>query len=501
MAPKNAQPTSIQRRPKQQQGRSRQARAPQNNKPGVLLPERSGRPRKTMQRKGSPSASTAYITKAAAQMVNPAGIVSPVVLPDTGSGSVCARKFQRTVTFSQASYPNLKIAMFPNLFMPGFIAGDSAAITIPAAAPGAVVATGELVTSVDDCSTGSFPMKLLDSAGNQIIGLAQPLADGAGTKKIGFSGSLSNPCAITVTVKNNSAESKVAAPVVSLWNATAAGNWTQIGMPELLAPVPRTSSVTASGTSGLAGITKFGIGVTGTNSRECKLDISISFSSAQVSLAAGKSFSPAFAEQIIDDKIESGRVTHLSMYARNTSAEAYTSGVITAARVPANFDIAAQGTSWTELATRLPENRYYTGPLKTGAYTFWIPQQLDEFTLDNVHKKVDSYRGADYLVLEAKDWAANSSVEVTFTWLVEFYTPNQNFEKIQTPPMFPEFQAVWHSLLRFPAAMCNPEHNKETGSFVKSVRDGLRSAYSFYKENSEIINTVGEALIMGLMAA
>lgn len=440
-----------------------------------------------------------YLTKVARQMVNPDKIVAPCILPDPGSNAVCARKYQRTVTFKRADYAALKVAMFPNLYLPGFVAGSSDAVVIPASAAGPVVAAGQLDTNSDTGASGSMKLKIGDRTGETVIGLALPLADAAGAKRLGFTGSFPTGNNFTATVKNISPESKVAAPTISFWFATDVGNWTEVVLNSFKSPIPRTESITSSGAIG-ANYTKFGVLVTGTNDRECKLEINLTFSSAQVGFNAGKSFAPAFSEQIVDNAIEKGRVTHMSMYCRNTTAEAYTSGSVTSARVPANFNLASQAESWTQLATRLPENRYYTGKLATGTYCFWVPEQLDEFQIDNVSTKLDTYRGSDYLILEIPEWVENASVQVTFTWIVEFYTPNQNFEKIMTQPMDDDFRRVWHYALNFPAAMCNPEHTKDTADFVQSVRKGLKSAYGFYKENAEVINMVGEAMLAAIIA-
>jgi len=430
----------------------------------------------------------------AAQMVNPAKEGAVHVLPDFGHTPVCARRYTRTVSVSQAQYPKLRIAMFPNLYAPGYIASQTV-VNVPPAATGMVSLSGKLKASADGPgnTTGFFAIK--DIIGNHISAAMTDLTDAANVTRKGFAGTYVSGSTMTYVVRNNSG-SKIASPLIDFVFATnapaaPAGAWVSAGGPS---QIPEGKDLTGSITIPAGGpFTKFAMTVNGTNSKDVELDLTVNASNAQVTTAAGKTFAPSFAEQIIDEKITHGRVTHMSIFVQNTTAEIAANGSIVAARVPSNFDLSANEGDWMKTASLLPPNRHYIGPMKTGAYTFWMPEQLDEFQIDNISQKLEAYKDANYLIVEIPDWTAGATAEVTFTWIAEFYTSNQNFEKQFPPPLTNDFELAWHLISAFPAAMCNPEHDKETRSYVQKIKSAALHLYNFYSQNKAAIDSVAMA--------
>ncbi len=478
---KNKVPKTSAARPKQNRGRSKQKR--KRTSPG------QGKFKKLL---------SSYYSRCAEQMVNPSKVVSPVVLPDEGASAVCCRKYTRTLAYKQSDYAKLRLAMFPNLFMPGFVAGGPS-ITVPSAAAGLVVMSGLLKANLDADSNAQAVVNFKDAVGGGGGGTLNPLTDAAGVTRNGFVCSIATGTMFTLFAADKSPASvlQVAspAPIIAIYGAAAGGNWVLFKQTEIIPSRGNYWEVTVPA----GGIfTKFALVVGGTKSKDTSIDFAFSFTSAQFVTGAVGTFAPAFGEQIIEEHISQGRVTHMSMLIRNTTAPIYSSGTICAARVPVGFDVGAYSGNWLQSASTLPSNRQYIGPFQTGAYVFWTPEQLDEYQVDNVGEKLTAYRDSSYLVAEVPDWIAGATVEVTFTWVVEFYTPSQNFDKVPTPPMTPEWRMIWDLVTRTPAAMCNPEHESETKAFLNSVKSTLTDIYEFYGENKEMIHLIGEAIMFAL---
>jgi hypothetical protein len=477
---------------------------PQNKRPkrnnGANSSQR--RPRRA-RKEGKSAVSRAATSNAlgiyAAQMVNPARESTLRVMPDYGHTPVCARKYTRTISVKQTDYAKLRVTMFPNLYQPGFLASHVVA-TIPSGGSDLVVLTGKFLASNDsvDNTTGVFDIK--DAQGVSSKAAMFAVADSVPVARKGFQGLFISGSNITYILKNNSG-SKIPTPNLEVLFSTATGVWTTAGT---VSAIPEgkdmTGSLTVPATVFAEGpFTRIAFHISGTNSKDVEIDATLNFSNSQFTTNAATTFAPAFAEQIVDEKITHGRVTHMSMFIQNTTAEISASGTIMAARVPSNFDLGAYNGDWVRSASTLPLNRQYIGPMKTGAYAFWMPEQLDEFQIDNIAQKLNSYRDANYLVAEIPDWTAGATAEITFTWVAEFYTPNQNFEKIIPPPITSDFEMAWHLISGFPAAMCNPEHDKETRSYVDKIKSAARSLYSFYQNNKGAIDSVALAAAEALL--
>ncbi len=102
----------------------------------------------------------------------------------------------------------------------------------------------------------------------------------------------------------------------------------------------------------------------------------------------------------------------------------------------------------------------------------------------------DIYSKSEFLVVEIPNWVAGATARLEFTWSVEFYTPNQNYEKILTPPRSPDWNAVYYALLCCDAAHCNPEHENYAVEFVSKVKKAVQSAAAWYDKHQDTLWTV-----------
>lgn len=483
-------------------GKRKRNRKPKNKSKSTTIVVAPAKPPR--QRRGNAAAPSRAIGNSslygryAKQMENPRNISAPSVLPDLGANSVCARKYQRTVSYTQATYNKLRIAMFPNLFLPGFVVGGSAQ-TIPVAAAGPLIMQGTIESSSDAKTSTKGVLRMKDTVSVSAAGALAPIVDAAAEARKGFTCAVASGTLIKAVFKNlnhTGLLSTTPSPYVNLAFAAAAGNWV-LALATGVLPEGKEASFECTVPAG-GPFTKMSIWLAGTQNQKVNVEMSLSFSAAQFVTTASSSFAPAFSQQIIDQNITMGRVTHMSCFVQNTTSELSSTGTIVAARVPVGFDLAAEDGNWIQSASTLPDNRHYIGPMKNGAYVWWMPEQQDEFQIDNIAQKQQQYQDANYLLVEIPDWVAGATVEVTYTWIVEFYTSSQNFEKIVPPVKTELFDVMWHVLSRMPAASCNPDHEDYTKDMLAKVKHVVLTAQGFYDRHKDLIHGIGRAVATGL---
>jgi hypothetical protein len=231
---------------------------------------------------------------------------------------------------------------------------------------------------------------------------------------------------------------------------------------------------------------------------ELEIMAELSMSEALFTGAAFTALGTAFEQQIHDQNIQWGKVQSMSCLVQNTSADIYKSGNISAGRVPHKFNIFGNVTS--NMAA-LPRNRVYQGPAANGAYAFWVPSQDDEYAIDQLDHKLAAYKESNYLLFKIDGWLDGSALRVQFDWIVEFYTPNQLFEKELCPPMTDEFRMLLFFVLSADAAMCNPEHSKILSALFSRGKGYFDAAKSHYTKHKALYDTLGSLALRAAEAA
>ncbi len=438
-----------------------------------------------------------YYTNLARQMLNPGMISKAIVAPNTAPAQVCARHFSRTVEVSQASYPDLRVVMLPNLLMPGFI-GGGASFLVPPAGGGPMTIAGKFHTDGTDNTNncGNMIGEVSYGGSNPAIINGAPIADNAAVQRYAMqiSPQSASFCALSFTNESNT---KDATPVVTLYGKVAGGAWVVLSPGTSVVPVAQNKSVYTSLQFAAVDYQYLAFSVTGTSGKQCSFSFSISLNSAQATGGQNLSFAPAFGSQILDLNITTGRVTAMSLLCTNTGSALVTAGTVNTGRVPSTFNVT---TPYAAQLQTLPPNRQFIGPLVEGSYTTWMPSQLDEIEVDNIASLQRAYHDAEFIVLEIPDWVAGCTVKLRFDWVVEFFTPSQAYEKILTPPRSAQWEALFYALLQHPAAMCNPTHETDTNSMLDRIRQTFLSVGKFAIEHQELLSTIGHAL-MAIAAA
>lgn len=417
----------------------------------------------------------------AKQFLLPIDAPSPVVVSPSGyPNQVCARHIHKIVDVSSATsaYANgFTIVMSPNLYNPGFISASTNS-AIPASA-GVVSISGSVYTNNRLAgSMRAHPLKITDTEGNANLIVPKDVADSTGSVKSAIEFMPGN-CEVFFSLTNKENYSVR----FQIYSAIVSGPWS-LGPDVVLGP-----NATVTGAFTLSSLTQY-IAFTGVDTF-VHAHLNLSFMSMQVYASEPETFAPAFEKFIIDDNISHGRVVSMSILATNTSPEIANGGNINVGRVPSNFS--PHGSISASLSN-LPENRRYQGPASQGGYVFWMPSQFDEFEVDTIDRVHTNLMDADFLVLQVSGWnppvGTTASFRIHFDWIVEFYTPNQLFEKVLTPPITTEFRDLYHAMLQMPAATCNPGH---FDLLKKGLKEGLgfvKEGQKWYGKNQAVVNLV-----------
>ncbi len=444
----------------------------------------SSRPKTRLRQSlGQPARPTgSYMSKVTAQMLNPesSGDGQLVVAPDTAHNQVCVRHIHKQVDVSSDQLyraNGFKVVMHPDIFMPAYISASADAL-VPVAGLGGVGFEGSITTeprAANPAGTASGYIKL-SADGNSIYSLLSPIVDSAASTQQGLNMTDSGAAGQTVTynIKDESSYADGTYDFI-IFTKVAGGAWVTSATIHMKTHGKSSKDFTLPAhTVAIA----FQVWLPDAGMYPT-VQLGLSFQNVQFSTTGTNTLFPGFANTVSDENMTKGRVVSMSVRATNTSPDIANGGTISVGRVPHNFDV------YGDIAapiSSLSSNRRYQGGANQGGYAFWIPASLDEFTVDDISKKRRAYRDSDYLVIQVKGWGNNgaqvSSFRLNFDWVVEFYTPNQLFEKVICPPMTDEFSTLWTVMQSIPAASCNPVH-------VEALKEGLKKGISLLRESAE----------------
>lgn len=420
----------------------------------------------------------------AKQMLLPISVDYPKVSPSNYPSQVCARRIHRVVDVSSATpaYANgFTVVMNPDLFAPGFISAQSA-VTVPQVA--GISCIEGILEDIPKSLVGDVvhgPVLITDTNGEKTHYQLHRIEDAALDERVGIN---LVPGAHEVTQlihMKNGAPAKF-----ETWYKVVGGNWvlsglaTAIGLHEDV----QTYWVFPANTDA--------IGFRRTASVvPCEIRLNLTFRNTQIIGTDQQAFAPAFEAFAIGSKVTHARLISMSCLATNTSPDIANGGNINAGRVPRSFNPFGEVAS--DLAV-LPPNRRLQGMASEGAFVTWMPSQFDEFEVDTLANKHLQLKDAEYIIIKVAGWnppaGTTASFRLQFDWIIEFYTPNQLFEKVITPPNTPEFEALYHLLLSMDAATCNPGHLDQLRSLIGSGLSGLSSGLEFYGKHKELINGI-----------
>lgn len=184
------------------------------------------------------------------------------------------------------------------------------------------------------------------------------------------------------------------------------------------------------------------------------------------------------------------RITAMSILCTNTAAATEDGGLLVSACT--RQSLPASSGSIVDLmdnTMKLPEtNRWQRSIVSDGAYAFYVPDDLESYEPHDY----SSYNFHDNCVYVAGTMdPANGSVNVTVTWIVEFYTPVQLFERSVGPAWHDDYEIALRVLQMGRLASQNDAHESLTKRVASNVKRVLKWAF----DNKEALLTAGQLAI------
>lgn len=437
------------------------------------------------------------LREVAHQIIDPGNVVEVRNTPCPSTAYVTAKRFTRIVDYQLNGLDNsFSIMMSPNLLMPGLITSGEDGVYPPQAAGltyiGKLNCTGSnaAVNPGNVTSTGFFHSEGFAQHGS----LTHPITDSAGLTYTGFL--LTGPAVgdgggFSCDFDNNTLNEIR----IQCFYKVPAGIWTSM----ISAAIPGKGSAYVNTT--LPAHSAIAWRCLSPSAEQNIVDVKMGLRVSQLTTRKGIDFAPAFTKQLIDKEVSTGRVISMRFTATNTSNLLGRSGNVTAARVPPYFNPFNSSVGIANNASRLPPNRVYTGPAEHGCSVFWMPEQLDEWSVDNIYIQENIYQDSSFLLAHFGGLTAESSFRIKFSWLVEFYTPTQLFGPSLTPDWSPEWEEVCRLLVALDAATCNPDSAGMFERFLRSGQGYLRQAKDHYNMHQgsyaklyQLLQTLGPLL-------
>lgn len=179
----------------------------------------------------------------------------------------------------------------------------------------------------------------------------------------------------------------------------------------------------------------------------------------------------SFSTQAINlSKVSKWRITAMSVLASYSGNMFNNGGVIAAARTQSGF---TPSSNVYQSLTDLQENSF-SGPLKDGAYVWWLPYDLAELEFrDDFDPRDDTN-----LWLAGKFADSDGTIKLTLHIVMEFYSPLQIFEHDPWPALMPAFTAEYHALDTQAAACSNHSHEDVIKLATKIAADKAQQTLS-----------------------
>ncbi len=405
-----------------------------------------------------------------------------VVAPSRGTQSVCSRHIHKEVDIDSVAYPNgFAVVMRPDIHSPSYITSQGAG-NFPTA-QSTMSMNGTIQYSPgSNFVGGSFDAK------NEVDGHAlispQVITIGA-TDYYGFNGVFDHYLHIAV---RNVGETE-STPSITFYDYDGVN----LNMLTDFKSVGEGSEKTWTG--GFSGPVTSLVWAVSNPNNILHFSLQFDMGHAQIATATTDTFNKAFPKVETDLAVTCGRVLSMSVLLTNTTPLLEKGGNINVARVPHTFNIF--GPNVVSKLSDLPDNRRYQSTAAEGGYAWWVATEIDAFEIDGVANKTRQYRESEFIYASVLGWPAGSSFKLHFDWVIEFYTPNQLFEKSPPPPLTPKFERILYVLSRVPAATCNPEHGKlfqkliSTGNSIYGMAKG---AYDHFEKYGPVYTAALEAL-------
>jgi len=428
-------------------------------------------------------------------------VVNPLeaqVVRSPASNSVLASKARfvesRDIAYADTLNGYFTVVARPSAILPLVIAKSP--LRFPSAGSAELKSTSEGMVFPKTSLDAGFPhdgTAVVRSASDMCMTGLQLLADAASVAHYGFELFANTGTNFTCVCSN----SGNASYYVRLYYRASAGNWATSGSTVLIGPYGSAALVNGNIATNWSGITfavtdKSGAPVAPDNDYK-SLHFTWTYNGyIPVAASSGSVFSfvtPTIAETA---GVDNCRITAMSLLVTNMGAATHDGGEIVVADTrQANIYSAHTTAELMDTIKSLPEgNRWNSGVMRGGAYTFYVPDDMSSY---EPHKYTDS-NFQDNACVAAGKLDVDGSVRVIATYVVEFYTKSQLFERSMGPTWTNEYKLAHQYLQRGRMASGNEDHETMT----RRIANNLARAWKWAWEHRSQLE-LGAEVIMSLL--
>jgi hypothetical protein len=223
-------------------------------------------------------------------------------------------------------------------------------------------------------------------------------------------------------------------------------------------------------------------GVDTVTSFPVKIEVNITCASAQIPSSDTVSYSVVGSELLEVGQVSHVRATAMSMLVTNMAPPIEAGGELVIARTRQGILTASTPAVLMDNIKKLPEQLYWqSGNIYDGGYSWYIPDQIESYE----PRPLDTIPPSDNVLVAGGIMSGTEGyVRVICTWIFEFYTPKQLFERNYNLAWSNQHRELYELLLQRPAVSGNPGH----GVLIAQALALANQAWTFYKKNEEAID-------------
>lgn len=265
--------------------------------------------------------------------------------------------------------------------------------------------------------------------------------------------------------------------------------WSNIGGVTLVPPKSNrivTANTAATTTNYIAFVHVDASGAEVPAEHHIKVSITMTMSSAYIPQAAGGySLTRLVKDDLIDAaSVTNARVTAMSMLVSNMAPATHDGGLLVSGCVEQSLLYEQHNVQdCVNAIMALPEtNRWQRSIIHDGGYAYWVPNDLQSYEPHHP----SSYDVDDNCVCAFGFMSEGGSIDVIVTFIVEWYTPVQLFERSPGPSWTPPYEVAFRTLLMSRMA----SHNEDHESMIKNIQARAQKALKWAWDNRYALHEI-----------
>lgn len=188
------------------------------------------------------------------------------------------------------------------------------------------------------------------------------------------------------------------------------------------------------------------------------------------------------ALDLAQDRISAYRIVSMSLLVTCAASDLTNGGVVAACRAKPGWQPGHQADVYNAI-TQLQDHSY-RGPLRDGAYVWWLPADMDELDFRQFGEDVPR---PTRLWVAGRAESKDVPLQIVVTVNAEFSSPSQIFEHEVGPALTDPFIREYHGLDALPAAVCNPKHGEVLKKTVRAAGGFAKKLGRFVAANPDIL--------------